>query len=98
MIAPWSRQLANLALLAAMLGACEGPPTEQTLPRRLVDELPALGRTYDRRELGALREQAPQLGPGNAERRDAAGLRSYAEPGSLAHSERPVPTRVFVSP
>ena len=81
MIAPWSRQLANLALLAAMLGACEGPPTEQTLPRRLVDELPALGRTYDRRELGALREQPHSWAPVTLSDETRRGFAATLNPG-----------------
>jgi len=44
-----------LPILACTLLGCEGSPTQQTPPRRFVDELPDLGRTFERHELGELR-------------------------------------------
>ena len=74
MTARWFRWLPILAIPACTLLACEGSPTEQTLPRRFVDELPDLGRTFERHELGELRQRPNSWAPvtlGDETRRDS---------------------------
>jgi arylsulfatase A-like enzyme len=51
------------AVAASVLLACESPPTEITPPRRFVEELPGLGRTYRRHELGELLKQPHSWAP-----------------------------------
>ena len=66
MTTSWFRRLAILAIPAISaysLQTCAGSPTEQTPPRRFVDELPHLGRTFERHELGELRQRPNSWAP-----------------------------------